>query len=186
MRSGEESRVAGVVSKWSKAKRAQKDLGASFTSKHGKRLHGYKNHIKVDAGSKLIEGYIVSTARRHDSQLLPELVGEEDRGSKLLADKAYSGSSIAEHLARHGVENGVSRKGYRNRPLSEADEKRNKELHRVRFRIEHVFAHMKTAMDNAMGNLRCVGEERTRALIGLTNLAYNLDRAGFLLAEADS
>ena len=38
------------------AKLRQKDVDARWTKKHGKSFFGYKNHICVDVGWKLIRG----------------------------------------------------------------------------------------------------------------------------------
>ena len=55
------------VEGWSINKHRQKDTDARWTKKNKKSYFGYKNHIKVDAKSKLIKKYIVSSAEVHDS-----------------------------------------------------------------------------------------------------------------------
>jgi len=39
-----------VPTDWSPAKRAQKDLDAKWTKKHGKSYHGYKAHVSAESG----------------------------------------------------------------------------------------------------------------------------------------
>ena len=43
----------------------QKDLDADWTKKNGKTFFGYKNHIKINNGSKLITNYQVNPASVH-------------------------------------------------------------------------------------------------------------------------
>lgn len=51
----------------------QKDLDADWVKKNGKTFYGYKNHIKIDNGSKLITFYAITAASVHDSQILEDL-----------------------------------------------------------------------------------------------------------------
>ena len=44
------------------AKLRQKDVDARWTQKRGKNFYGYKNHICVDVGHKLIRGYATTPA----------------------------------------------------------------------------------------------------------------------------
>lgn len=74
---------------WSSPKRRQKDVDATWTKKHGKSFYGYKNHGKVDVGSKLMDHYLVTTASVHDGTVVWDLLTEADRGQELDADKAY-------------------------------------------------------------------------------------------------
>jgi IS5 family transposase len=78
----------------------QKDVDARWTKKNEETHYGYKDHIKVDAESKIILDYEVTDASVHDSQVLLDLVGKEDSGSELYADSAYSGEPIAEKLEK--------------------------------------------------------------------------------------
>ena len=45
------------------------DRDASFSVKHGQVHHGYKTHIKLDAGNHLIREYGVTTASVHDGEI---------------------------------------------------------------------------------------------------------------------
>lgn len=60
----------------------------------------------------------------HDSQERDTLLlGDE---SALYADGAYSSEETRDKLKRFGINGRVQRKGYRNKPLSCADQLRNK------------------------------------------------------------
>jgi len=47
-------------------KLAQKDVDARWTKKNNATFYGYKNHVKADTRTKLIEKYIVTDASVHD------------------------------------------------------------------------------------------------------------------------
>ncbi|HEY5536113.1 MAG TPA: transposase, partial [Ignavibacteria bacterium] len=47
---------------------------ARWTQKNGDDYYGYKNHIKIDGKSKLIDTYMVSDASVHDSKVLDMLL----------------------------------------------------------------------------------------------------------------
>ena len=51
-----------------KHKVCQKDTDARWTKKRGERHYGYKDHVKVDSGSKLITDYSVTNAAVHEEQ----------------------------------------------------------------------------------------------------------------------
>ena len=149
----------------------QKDTDARWTIKNKDRHFGYKDHVKVDAESKLITGYSVTDASVHDSQVLIGLMDEIDK--VLYADSAYSRNPIAEQLPK-GIENQIHEKEYRNRPLSEEQKAENKRESRIRSRIEHIFGYMTGTMRGI--TVRSIGIARAKFNIGLTNLIYNLCR----------
>jgi IS5 family transposase len=78
-----------VPSEWKEHshKLCQKDTAARWTKKGGVSYYGYKDHAKVDVGSKLIEDFSVTAAQTHDSQPFDQLVTPED--AALWADSAY-------------------------------------------------------------------------------------------------
>lgn len=72
-------------------KLSQKDIDARWTKKNFVTFFGYKNHIKADTKTKLIEDYVVTDASVHDSQVIEALLTEKDKGQALYADSAYGG-----------------------------------------------------------------------------------------------
>lgn len=153
-------------------KKAQKDTDARWTKKNNQTFYGYKNHAKVDAKSKLVEGYEVTSASVHDSQPLDKLVGEGDEGQELYADSAYVGQG--EVLEKHRLKDCIHEKGHKNTPLNEGQKESNKAKSSTRVRVEHVFGFM----ENSMGRMffRKIGLKRAETVIGLMNLTYNMFR----------
>ena len=85
---------------------------------------------------------------------------------------------IEAKLEEKGLKSRIHRKGHRNKPLSEREQRGNKTRSKVRVRVEHVFG----AQSNDMGGtlVRSIGLVRAKARIGLKNLAYNMRRLVFL------
>ncbi|GHV29848.1 hypothetical protein FACS1894167_09730 [Synergistales bacterium] len=66
---------------------AQMDFDARWTKKGGDSIFGCKDHVKCDAGSKIITDFSVTDASVHDSQEFVSLVSEKDNNVK--ADSGY-------------------------------------------------------------------------------------------------
>lgn len=152
----------------------QKDVDAKWVTHNGKSYYGYKDHIKADEHTKLITGYKVTSANVHDSEMIGGLIGKKDRGQKLYADSAYRSEKIEEELKRKKVMSMVHEKGYRNKPLTKAQQKRNRRKSKVRARVEHIFGFMTNSMNRMY--IRCRNFVRAEATIGLMNITYNLFR----------
>lgn len=156
-----------------KNKLSHKDTDARWTKKNSELYYGYKNHVKADVGSKLIDDYAVTEASVHDSQALEDLLTDEDAGQKLYADSAYNGQENTVEKAK--MENLIHEKGYKNKPLTASQKENNREKSRIRARVEHIFGFIENSMHGTY--MRCIGIKRTKVVIGLTNLTYNICRA---------
>ncbi len=163
---------------WSENKSRQKDTDASWTNKDKQSRFGYKNHIKVDKGSKLITNFEVSTASVHDSQMLDHLLEDSDSGHELYADSAYRSKKTEEELKRRKITSRVHLKGYRNKPLAEKDKDINTRKSKIRARVEHVFGDMHQQMGRVM--VQQIGMIRNTAAITMMNICYNLRRRVYL------
>jgi IS5 family transposase len=159
---------------WSENKIRQKDIDARWMRKGGVRHYGYKNHIKAEVKTTLIERYHVTDAAVHDSQAIEDLIDESDSRHEMYGDAAYSGEKIRGILKEKNIRTRIHEKGYRNRPLTEKQKERNKGKSRIRARIEHIFGFVHTTMKGSF--IRTIGIHRARAIIGLMNLTYNLSR----------
>jgi IS5 family transposase len=154
------------------AKLAQKDVDARWAKKNQERHYGYKNHLKCNAQSKLIEHYTVTDASVHDSQPLVELLGKED--GRLHGDSAYRSRKIDAELRRRGIQNCLHEQGHRHHPLTERQQEANTKKSRIRARVEHIFGFQVQQM--GANWIRTIGQKRAERSIGLGNLVYNLFR----------
>src|SRR3954452_18456093 len=71
---------------WTPNKRAQKDIDARWTKKHGKSYFGYKNHVNIDRKHKLMRRYTVTNAAVHDSQTLEARLDPHNTASEVWAE----------------------------------------------------------------------------------------------------
>ena len=55
------------------------------------------------------------------------------------ADKGYDSKENRQHLKEHQLPDGIMRKAHRNRPLTEAQTKRNRYLSKTRYVVEQSF-----------------------------------------------
>ena len=153
---------------------AQKDLEAEWAKKNDELHFGYKDHVCVDAESKIITDWRVTGASVHDSLIWSCFI--DSRVKAFWADSAYMSAEALEWFAIHHPEIvlHINSKGYRNHPLTEDQKAENRENSRIRARIEHVFGHM----TNSMGGmtLRCIGSFRAECAIVMKNLVYNISR----------
>ena len=154
-------------------KKAQKDCDARWTKKNGQREHGYKDHIASDQKTKIITKYEVTPASTHDSQVIKELIDEDD--NTLYADSAYKSEVTEQYLKEKNVKSKVIKRAYRNKPLTNKEYKENYKHSKTRVRIEHIFGTLTSQINNAL-NLTSIGIDRIKSIIGLVNLTYNLVR----------
>lgn len=163
-------------------KRSQKDTHARWTKKGGKSYFGYKDHICIDAEHGLIRRYAVTDAAVHDSQVLGQLLDEDNTGDAIWADSAYRCKAIEETLERIGFDSQIHSRAYPNQPLSEKQKLANRTKSRTRVKVEHVFGAWVMQMGGKL--VRSIGIVRAKAQLGLKNLTYNLIRYTFLETKA--
>jgi len=162
-------------------KLAQKDVNARWTNlpagkagKNNTTFYGYKNHIKADTKTKLIEKYTVTDASVHDSQEIEQLLTEKDKGLPLYADSAYTGEEQEKVYKKKKIINKVHEKGKRNTPLTDKQKSDNREKSKTRARVEHIFGFVENSMNGSI--VRTIGIARAKAKIGIMNLTYNINR----------
>lgn len=154
-------------------KKAQKDCDARWTIKNGQKEYGYKDHIASDQKTKIITKYEVTPASTHDSQVIKDLIDEDDK--VVHADSAYKSEEIEEYLKEINVKSKIIKRAYRNKPLSNTEHKENYKHFKTRVRVEHIFGTLTSQMNNAL-HLLSIGIDRIKSTTGLVNLTYNLVR----------
>ena len=104
-----------------------------------------------------------------EEPLLP--VGDPSRD--VYADRGYPSEERAAWLKANGFRNQIQRKGQRNKPLSECQQRRNTRIARTRARVEHPFA----AIAQMGGKLiRTIGQARASFAMTMMAACYNLKR----------
>jgi len=86
------------------------DEEASYTSKRGRKYHGYKVHIATDTNS-IIKEVITTTAKVHDSTQFDKLTKDEEK--VIFADSGYMSQDRKRKLRAKGIFNAITqRDGY--------------------------------------------------------------------------
>lgn len=152
----------------------QKDTDARWTKKRGVSQFGYKNHVQVDVEHKLIRDYTVTDAATHDSQVIEQVLDDQNSHPEVYGDSAYQSSEIERRLAQRGLVSRIQQRGLRNKPLTEQQKQTNRRLAKIRCRVEHVFGVQAQRAGCLL--IRTIGIVRATVKVGLRNLAYNIDR----------
>lgn len=152
---------------------AQIDTDADSTQKGGTHYFGYKGHIGMDVGSKLIHSLSFTEASPHDSTQLEALLSGDERA--VFGDKAYPSKDFKITCREQGVYYGILDKAYRNNPLSAAQKARNTRNRQVRRYVEHPFAAIKDRY--GMRWAKAKTKLRNKARFVMSAICWNLERS---------
>ena len=152
-----------------------RDEDASFTSKHGRKHHGYKGHIATDQ-SGIVVKYAFSTAKDHDSRYIDELVKDEPAGGAVVADSAYSSGERRRRLRARGVIDGIVYKRVRGQAeLHDWQVRWNTLVSKLRAKVEHPLGMIKHQF--GCRRVRYRGLERNAFDFCMTLIAANAKRS---------
>jgi len=141
-----------------------------------KSIYGFSVHTGVDEDG-FIHRQSVTAGNVHDSQERDTLLlGDE---AALYADAAYSSAQTRHKLAQFGIDDQVQRKGYRNNPLSCADQIRNKVIAVTRAGGERPFATYKRHY--GLARTRFMGLAKNVSFYGLAAIAANVRKGAKFL-----
>lgn len=158
----------------------QTDTDARWAKKGEEVHYGYKDHVVVDAKTKLIMAHEVTAANVHDSQKLSDVVPE---GTEAVYDDAgYVGEDIDRKLKEKcpNVEHFTCAKAKKNKPLTQEQKDYNRQMvARIRARVEHVFGRITYCMGGL--TIRSIGIARAKCQVALRDFAYNILRYSTLV-----
>ena len=160
-----------VPADWGDAKRAQKDVDARWTQKHGKSYYGYKLHANTDRRWGFIRRMEVTTASVNDTMVFESILDETNTNKAVYADRGYAKHARETELHVAGYRACIQRKGSAQKAISEAQQRRNRRIAKQRVFGEHPFARLAQ-----MGgkHLRTIGLARARVVIELKVITHNL------------
>ena len=140
-----------------------------------KSTYGFSVHTGVDEDG-FIQRQSVTAGNVHDSQERDTLLlGDE---TALYADAAYSSQQTRDKLGQLGIDDQVQRKGYRGKPLSDKDRKRNQHIAVVRAGGERPFATYK--WHYGLARTRFMGLAKNMTVYGLAAMAANIRKGAIL------
>lgn len=151
------------------------DGDAAMTARKGKRgtHYGYKVHVGVDQGSRLIRRLELTPANTNDTVPADQLVcGDE---GAVYADKAYAKRERRRWLKSLGIKSRIMHKSWGGGPpLTRWQHRHNKLIAPIRAEVEGVFATLKRWM--GLVQVRYRGLAKNRSHCFLVALAYNMNR----------
>jgi transposase, IS5 family len=146
-----------------------------------KPVHGYKAHIATDQDAVLIEAVEVTTANVHDAALLEAVLPSEP--GDVYGDSAFAGRNCEQLiLARGGIPLTVQTGTWGGQRALDRLEAHNREVRRVRARIEKVFGTTKRSY--GLCRMRWVGLAKAGLQTRLTAMACNIRRGFGILCTA--
>ncbi len=135
---------------------------------------GYKVHIAVDESSGVILKPMTTFANTSDIDTVKPFVESISNIDSFYADKAYKSADIDEHLETKNIKNMICLKEKQNMSEEQIKNQRldEKNKHKIRAKVEHRFAHIKTHMKQS--TTRFIGLVRNNMNFTITCLASNL------------
>jgi IS5 family transposase len=160
----------------------QIDTDAHAVKKGGKWYFGYRGHIGVDIGSKLIATAEFTPANISETTVAENLWRPTDkvRGG----DKGYFNEERKRDHRKQGIFHAILDRGKRNHPLSNKQKWRNKRLSSVRAEVEHPFAVMKKQLKWQWATKKKRIRNEVDFFINCT--LCNIRRAAWLLGKAQT
>ncbi len=111
------------------------------TKKGNQWYFGMKAHIGVDAQTGTVHSLVTTPANVHDSHCIDGLLHGKEQ--IVWGDSAYFGKGRDIAKKAPHAEQKIHHRGVRGRKLTEEDKLGNRELSRIRVRVEHVFGTVK-------------------------------------------
>jgi len=155
---------------------AASDRDARFAVKEGKpgASYGYKAHVGVDQGSRLIRTALLTAANVNETQVAEALIRGDERA--VYGDKGYAKAARRAALKGRGIKDRIMHKSWGGGPpLTRWQRRRNALIAPIRAAVETVFAVLKRRMGYRAVRYR--GLFKNGAHLLLLALAYNMRRA---------
>jgi IS5 family transposase len=131
----------------------------------------------ADAENGLVLAVEVTPASCSETKMLANLIDkcEVKVGTRVYADKGYSGNPNREALRKRKLKNGIMHRAARGKKLSDRDKMFNQIVSVTRYKIERTFGTIKKHL--GQGRARYVGLGNTAFDLRMASIAYNLKRA---------
>jgi transposase, IS5 family len=165
----------------SKLLRSALDPDAAWAKKDGRRYFGYKAHVALDMGSRIVRRVALTPANVNETSCADALICGDERA--VYADKAYDSKARRTALKARGIRNRIMRRWHWSwPPPSRWERQRNALLIMHRAPIEPLFALLKKVYRFARARYR--GLARNAAALHLAVTAMNLKRWTMLAQTA--
>lgn len=153
------------------------DPDAGWTKKEGKHFFGYKVHVGMDQGSRIIRRMLVTPANVNESGPADALICGDEKAvyaDKAFTNKAFTNKARRARLRANGARDGIMMRANRWHKASRWMIKRNAIIAHRRAPIESWFAHLKHVCGFARSRYR--GLMRNTVALHLAATVMNLKR----------
>lgn len=157
----------------------QIDTDARSTAKGGRKHFGYKGHIGIDEGSKIIRKRSFTPAQVNDIREMHNLMSGDEKS--VWGDKNYRKRGDKKLAREMGIYYGMLDQRTRGKQLSARQLNRNKKKSRVRAAVEHPFAFMKGKLKVRV--LAAKNKMRNSLRFDMWCIVYNVLRSSFLISR---
>jgi len=155
------------------------DPDAAFVKKEGRpgSTHGYKAHVGVDQGTRLIRSALLTAANVNETEVADQLIRGDERA--VYADKAYDTKARRAWLKSAGIKDRIMHRPNKHHPnLPPHLARRNALIAPIRASVETVFAVLKRRMQFV--RVRYFGMKKNAAHLLMLAIAYNMRRVAAL------
>jgi IS5 family transposase len=157
----------------SKLVKSERDPDAGWTrTQKNQRVFGYKIHVAMDQGSRIVRRAVLTPATINDSVPADALICGDEK--VVYADKAYDQNARRLRLKALGIRDGIMRRANKWHAMGRWAIRRNKVISRRRAPVEPLFALLKRVYGFARARYR--GLARNAAALHLALIAINLKR----------
>lgn len=158
------------------------DTEAAWVKKGGKLRYGFKKHTLTDEQG-LVRAIITTPANESDMVHLADVVEKAklEKGSRVRADKGYSSKANRDFLKENKLKDGIMHKAVKNKPLTNHQQRFNKIVSTVRYRVERTFGSIRMWFKS--DTARYVGQSKTHTQHLMEGMAYNLYRSPGILVS---
>lgn len=155
------------------------DPDADWTRQYGKSQFGYKAHIAMDQGSRLIRRALLTPAKVYESQVADALILGDERA--IYADRAYEHKGRRRWLKALGIKDRIMHRRHKHQSaLPRWQQRHNRLIAPIRATVEHLFATLKRSY--GYRRVRYFRLDRNALHLELLCIALNLRRAAVLTA----
>lgn len=156
-----------------------RDPEMSSTRKNNQWTFGMKAHVGVDAQYGLVHTLVTTTAKRHDSKEMDQLLHGQEQ--EIYGDKAYASKEARDKYEAQGKKWRVSYKPGKGKELTPHQKLSNHRRSRIRAQGEHAFGMVKNTW--GFRKVRYKGLYKNTCQLRMLFALANLNMARYLLCD---
>ena len=152
------------------------DPDATWLKKGKKYYYGYKGYAVTDAEGGYVENVHVTPANVSEMKEFENIIHKiKGKGRRVYTDKGSASEANRGHLRWHGFKNGIMEKAVKGKPLGYWQKYFNKQISKVRYRVEQCFGTLKRKFKFLRASYRTV--VKVHGQMVFKSMVFNLLKA---------